>query len=402
MLDTAVVSDKAVAPRVPPDVDDQQVAGLRIATASRPEAVAAEWKQLEASAAVPFASYAWARAWYRSRQYDRDARPLIVLGRAVNGDPMFLLPLVRERRGPFTVLAWPGGKHAAYHGGLFSPECRALVTPQNARQFWDRVRAVLPPSDALAAYGLPAFEIERGNPLGYLPLFNSGCTAYRTALSPDWPTLYSARASAKMRSNDRRCERRLAEHGAVRFHVAQTQAERRRLLDSLIAQKSARFAQLGVPNFFEDPSILGFYQRLADCDDWQGAQSLYLSALELDDVPIAVNLGITQGTCFYGMVLSMAIGEAERFGPGRILLRRSMEHLCGEGFTHYDFGVGEDSYKHLWCEEAIERPDVLVAFNPKGWAFILGLKLLLKTKAGIKQSPLLWRLASRYRRYLGC
>ncbi|MGI9385207.1 MAG: GNAT family N-acetyltransferase, partial [Methyloligellaceae bacterium] len=218
----------------------------------------------------------------------------------------------------------------------------------------------------------------------------------------DWDALYTSKTSAKMRSNDRRSERRLAQHGALRFRVAQTREERRRMLDSLVAQKSARFQQLGLPNFFDKPHIRAFYERLSESCDGHDAQSVFISALELDGACIAVNLGMTQGTSFHGMIVSMAGGAVDRFGPGRVLLRRSIEHLCREGFKEFDFGVGEDPYKDHWCDETVERPDVLVPLNAKGLVFVAALKHFLKTKAFIKQSPLLWRLFSCYRRYLGC
>ncbi len=97
----------------------------------------------------------------------------------------------------------------------------------------------------------------------------------------------------------------------------------------------------------------------------------------------------------------MAGGGIERFGPGRILMRRSMEHLCRQGIKEFDFGVGEDPCKTHWCEQTVDRYDVLVWFSLKGWAFNSALKLFLTTKAMIKQSPVLFRLFSSCRRKFG-
>ncbi|MGI9381871.1 MAG: GNAT family N-acetyltransferase, partial [Methyloligellaceae bacterium] len=220
------IPDGSARPGPARNADDTTLDGLFVATASRPEDVASEWGQLEKFGSVPFSNSAWVNAWYEAHRDDPNVSPLIVVGKAASGEPHFLLPLVRERRGPFTVIVWPGGTHSAYHCGLFSPECRALVTPDNAKIFWARVFGALPRADALALYGLPSFEIERRNPLSYLPLLECGCASYRLALSQDWDALYTSKTSAKMRSNDRRSERRLAQHGALRFRVAQTREER--------------------------------------------------------------------------------------------------------------------------------------------------------------------------------
>ena len=376
--------------------------GLRIRAVSRAEEAASAWDRLRSCARVPFSNPAWARAWYDAHRDAPNVSPLIVVGEAANGEPLFLLPLTQERRGPFTVLVWPGGTHSAYHCGLFSPACRALVTAETAKAFWARVFAELPPADALALYGLPAFEMEQRNPLAHLPVFQCGCASYRMALTPDWEALYASKANAKMRRNDRRCERHLAGLGTLAFRVAPTREERRHMLDCLIAQKSARFAQLGVPNFFDKPHVRSFYEHLIDHGDQDGPNAVMMCALALDEEIIAVNLGMRQGASYHGMVVSMTDGAAERYGPGRLLLRHFVEHLSREGFDTLDFGVGDEPYKDIWSDETVARGDVLVPLNARGWVFVSALKLFLKTKAAIKQSPLLWPLFSRYRRFLGC
>jgi CelD/BcsL family acetyltransferase involved in cellulose biosynthesis len=376
--------------------------GITITVTDRIETVAAEWKTLEAQAALPFCDFAWCRAWYDAHRVDRSALPVIALGTDASGEPLFLLPLALERRGPFRVLVWPGGTHSAYQCGLFSESCRRLVTEENAKLFWSKIFERLPRTDALAGYGLPQFELERGNPLAHLPSSKCGCFSYNMALSDDWETLYGSKVTSKKRSNDRRCERRMAELGSLRFRIAVTAAERRGLLDVLMAQKAKRFDELGTPNIFDAPDVRAFYRHLIDGRDWHHDRSVFLSAIQLEGEVIAVNLGLTQGKSFHGLLLSMASGDIERFGPGRMLLRRSMEHLCRHGFTQFDFGVGEDPYKDLWFDEAVERRDVLVPFSLKGRVFIAGLSMFLKSKAAIKQTPVLWNVFSRLRRYVGC
>ncbi len=379
-----------------------EFAGLSVKVVARPGDVAADWKALQSTAQTPFCDFAWVKSWYEASRGQTNRSPVIAVGYEASGAPLFILPLSVERRGPFRVMVWPGGTHSSYHSGLFSKRCRELVTKANGKKFWSLVFAALPRVDAFAGYGLPQFEVEAGNPLQWLPLFSSGCNAYRLELNDDWDVIYNAATNAKARSNDRRCERRLSEMGGLRFRIAVSRDERLDLLNVLIAQKSARLNEQGIPNIFEEAFIRDFYKSLVSGNDWGADRSVFLSALELGGRVIAVNLGLIQGQTFHGMVLSMDGGQLEKFGPGRMLIRRSLEHLSRNGIVEIDFGAGEDAYKANWCSEIVQRHDVLAPRTLRGFFFVMGFKTYLRTKTRIKQSPALWSFFSRYRRYLGC
>ena len=369
---------------------------------SEPSSIKAEWLELEAGEPLPFGDYAWAQAWYEQLDREGTDKPVIVIGRGPYGEPYFILPFVLERRGPFRVLLWPGGTHSGYQHGLFSDACRAHIESVGAKTFWAQVFAELPGVDAIAAYGVPETDVADDHPLTHLSRFGCGCAGHRFALSPDWTSLYEAKCNAKLRRNDRRCERRLEELGDVSFRVARSAQEKHDLVDVMLDQKSSQLQEMGAPDFTSAPGIAGFYHCLATSDEWGDGSEPFIAALELDGQPIAVNLALIKHGCANGMILSMTSGEAEKFGPGRLLLRRSLEHFCNIGLKSMDLGAGDDPYKLHWADETVERCDVIVPLNVRGRAFALGLRILFAAKARIKTSPLLWRLFSRYRRFLFC
>ncbi len=377
-----------------------RLTGMQISVTDDPQAVSADWKALEPFATTPFGDRAWSTAWYDAMCAEADCEPVIVTGRTEGGTPLFLLPLVRVKRGPFSLLMWPGATHAPYHSGLFSNDCRALVTADNAATFWQRIFDALPKADALIGYGLPAFEAEAANPLGHLPYMSCGCHSYRFRMDAEWDHLYTAKVSTKQIRNDRRCERRLAEFGDLRFRVAVSAEERRALLETMLQQKSQRLRAQGRPDFTRQPGVRNFYDTLAGTGKWIGDRGIFMSAVDCGGQTLAINFGAVHGGEFHGLILSMSSGEWERWGPGRLLLRRTMEHLARHGFTYLDFGVGDDAYKDVWADEVVERRDVVVPLTLKGEAFVAGLKLALKAKTTIKTSPALWRMFSQCRRYL--
>jgi len=375
---------------------------VSVSWGSDPAEIKADWLALEAGEPLPFSDYAWAEAWYGRLDRDGADMPVIVIGRGPHGEPYFILPFVLEQRGPFRVLLWPGGTHSGYQHGLFSDACRTHIKNVGAPVFWARVWADLPDADAVAAYGVPETDVAEDHPLAHLPRFGCGCAGHRFALMPDWTALYEAKCNAKMRRNDRRCERRLEEIGEVTFQVARSADERRHLIDVMLEQKSAQLNEMGAPDFTAAPGIARFYHRLATSGEWGRGSEVFIAALELDGDPVAVNLALIKDGCAHGMILSMTNGDVEKFGPGRLLLRRSLAHFCGIGLRSMDLGAGDDPYKMHWADETVRRCDVIVPLTVRGRLFVLGLRTLFAAKARIKNTPVLWRLFSRYRRFLFC
>ena len=374
----------------------------RIEICNSPRQVRREWLILEAEESVPFVSYAWAEAWYATVAAAQDHEPVIVVGYDTDGEPGFILPFVLEKRGPFSVLLWPGGTHCAYQCGLFSQSCRDRIREDGVEQFWNEVFASLPKVDAIAAYGIPGLATERDNPLRALPSVDASCVGYRFELSEDWMALYQAKCSSRLRSDDRRCERRFKEMGDVRFVVAETDYERLRLVETLLAQKSVQLQDMGAPDFTSGKGVREFYRRLVTSQHWGAGSQVFLSSLEINGDPAAINLGIIKNGEFHGLVLSMAEGETARFGPGRQLLKRTIEYFCGRGLDTFDMGAGDESNKLKWADRSVSRRDVLVPLTLRGQIFVHGMRAFFAAKTSIKHSPAVWQLFSRYRKHLGC
>lgn len=364
--------------------------------------VKADWFALEAETTLPFATFAWAEAWFESVALERRHKTVILVGRDAAGRTAFILPFVQEQRGPFAVLLWPGGTHCAYQSGLFSSACRVRIAEIGADAFWANIFSTVSGVDAIAAYGLPEMDSENNNPLHALPSIQSGCSSYRFALAADWTSVYESKCTARLRSDNRRCERRMGELGDVCFHVAETAEEREQLIETMLDQKSVQLQDAGAPDFTAGAGIRGFYRRLASSPHWTGDTRVFVAALELDGVPAAVNFGLIKGGTFHGLILSMGDGEAAKFAPGRLLLKRSVELFCGEGLEAFDLGAGEESNKLKWADGPVGRREVLVPLSVKGRIFLAGLRMFLAAKCQIKRSPRLWRFFSQYRKHFGC
>ncbi len=385
---------------VSPDLEiSGELPQFSVSVVNKPELVAEQWRYLESCACDPFSNYVWVKAWYNAHKNIPDCSPVIILGTDKNQTPLFLLPLFRQKSGPFNILVRPGRTHSACSSGLFSQSCRRMINSHNGEQFWKSVFSQIPRADAVAIDGVREADIKRQNPLRYLPHINSGNPSYEMLLTGDWDTFYRAKTTRKARSNVRRCEKRLSELGNLRFKTADSKEDRLACLRVLLAQKAEQFTVRGIINPYTRPGITSFYENLVAGAENSEGQPLLLTTLTLDEEPLAVIFGMIQATEFHGLIMSMREGPLTRFSPGRILLHRTLQHLSQIGIRKIDFGVGEAGYKQEWVDAEIIRHQVLAPLNLKGRVLVSGFRQASAIKAMIKGSGWAKEMTRRLRWY---
>ncbi len=387
---------KAISP-------DMEIVGklpqFSLSIVNRPELVAEQWKHLESCARDPFSNYVWVKAWYDAHRNSPDGSPVIISGTDQAHNPLFLLPLFRQKSGPFNILVRPGRTHSACSGGLFSQSCRQMINSRNGKKFWKSVFSHLSCSDALAIDGVREADVMNRNPLRHLPHINTDNPSFEMRLTGDWEKFYQSKITRKARSNVRRCKKRLSELGKLQFKTADTEEDRLAYMRVLLAQKAEQFTMRGIINPYTRPGITSFYQNLVAEAENNEVQPLLLTTLVLDEKPLAVIFGMIQKTEYHGLIMSMQEGPLARFSPWRILLHRTLQHLSEIGIRKIDFGVGEASYKEEWVDSEIVRYQVLAPLNLKGRVLVSGLKQASAIKALINGSGWAKEITRRVRWY---
>jgi CelD/BcsL family acetyltransferase involved in cellulose biosynthesis len=99
--------------------------------------------------------------------------------------------------------------------------------------------------------------------------------------------------------------------------------------------------------------------------------------------------------CEFG---SIAEDDLAQTSPGEFLFFDNIEEACAEGFSVYDFSVGDEPYKRQWCDLEIQHRDVLVPLTPKGRVLAFVLHRNASLKAFVKNSPAIWNLTKALRR----
>lgn len=355
------------------------------------------WEALQV--AVPCTvsqTYDWACAWTDHMLRPEGVQPVIVVGYAPDGAPLFLWPFEVSTRAGLRVLKWLGQDHANYALGLFAPESAGAFTRNDMSRL---LREVGRQTNAAAALleAQPMSWEDMPNPFALLPHQRSPNSAYAVKLG-DFDKLYESRFSKRSRNTLRRKGRRLADMGTLEYGWARSREDKQAVLDTFFAQKARQFAAMGVTNIF-DANARAFYQELALLDD-DTPSRLWLGYVKLDGAVLATFNGFLWQNRMEIALSSLAEGETQRQSPGALLLRHEIKEACDLRLSYFDLGVGKARHKDEWCNTEYALFDSFVALKPQGLLVTLPRASAARLKRIIKSNRYLWFLAQTIRRRL--
>ncbi|WP_158673207.1 GNAT family N-acetyltransferase [Bosea sp. FBZP-16] len=360
-------------------------------------ALEADWRALEADALVtPYQAYDWVRPFVTTigRAEEMDFR--FVRIEDSQGALLALFPLVVARRLGTRFAEFIGGKHANYHMALYRPDFAEALDATAAQQLLREIGAAIGGIDALFLINQPTAWQGIANPPARLAAGQSPSRAYKLALEPgdcDGTLRRSMSKHARKKMTTKR--NRFAEFGPSELVQAHSDAEIERVLDAFLAQKAARFAQLGLADPFATPAIRAFLRDGALAQAGR-SPAIELYSLDLSGRSVATYVGAVQGKRFSGMATSFDLGsEAARTSPGEILLIELIKRKCRAGVTMFDLGVGEARYKTTICDDSDELVDTFVPLTAKGRAYAGYSQAKRALKRRIKASPLALKTAQR-------
>ncbi|TGW06249.1 GNAT family N-acetyltransferase, partial [Mesorhizobium sp. M2D.F.Ca.ET.145.01.1.1] len=207
------------------------------------------------------------------------------------------------------------------------------------------------------------------------------------------------RASGKRKRKKHRSQTRKFEAvGSHRRIEARSADEVERLLDAFFEMKEQRFRKMGIANVFGDDRTRAFFRGLFTQALAEDKPCFVLHGLEVAGKLRAVTGSSRSGRrliCEFGAI---AEDELANTSPGDFLFFDNIQNACQTGFAVYDFSVGDEPYKRLWCDIETQHFEVLVPLTLKGRALGQALRQGARLKAFVKNSPTIWKLAKMLRR----
>jgi CelD/BcsL family acetyltransferase involved in cellulose biosynthesis len=369
------------------------------------EALEAQWKSFERRAdCTAFQSFDFLAAWQRHIGMRNGTVPAIVLGRAEDGQLLFILQLAVESRGLVRRLCWLGSDLCDYNAPLLDPCFSHHIDAEAFAALWGDVTDLLQADprfrfDCVDLQKMPETIGAQTNPFVHLQVLPHPSGAYVAHLGDDWNAFYAAKRSASTRKKERKQLKQLGEFGDVRFVDVADRAERERTLDTLLSQKSHSFAHMGVEDIFARPGYREFFHAIVTDPALQALT--HMSRLDIGATVAAANLGLRFRDCYYLIVSSYHDGEFTRFGPGRAHLNELIRHAMENGFRSFDFTIGDEPYKRDWSDIELRMYDYLAAVTLRGRLVVATSTTFRRAKRFIKQTPALWHVFSKAREFAG-
>jgi CelD/BcsL family acetyltransferase involved in cellulose biosynthesis len=341
-------------------------ASLHMAVHDSLESVEARWREAwPRLAGTPFQNFDWVKTWYETLGRRHGWKPCIAELRAdtADGRTVLLLPLAMRREGLLRVMTFMGDELLDYQAPLIDPAFARAVTPAHAARLWNGFVGILPSVDMLRTRRMPARIGGLANPFAALPGAVHNENAHAARLPADFET-FAASRETRLFADSRRQLRRLGETGTVRMLVEVTDtAERARVLQSLIVQKSQRWTESGAIDAFAHPGYREFFTAMS-LNPLQGVDSV-MSALLVDEKPIATHWGMRMGKRYYWLMPTFD-PEWARFSPGRLLMEAVVRHCIEQGLEVFDLTAGDEAYKKQWADEKVPLYALKQSFTTLG------------------------------------
>lgn len=360
------------------------------------EAAREDWGALlEKATASPYQSYRFLSAWQETMGRGDGARPFVIVARNAAGRPLALLPLCVERRAGLDIALFLGGRESNFNLPLLDPA--AGFTETDLRELLAQAARRAPSRpDLIYLRNQPRRFEGMDNPLAFRTARPSASFAYGATLPATIEAL-TARLSKETRKKLRKKEARLAERGALCYEHCATGARAEKIVDALIAQKSARFSDIGAEGALDMGRVRALLTRLSE----GGEGAVELHALSVGERIVATYAGIVRRGRFSAMLNSFDMDEdIARSSPGELLLHALMRNLVARGMTHFDLGAGEARYKNAVCDETIELCDEVIPLSTRGALAAPLFSAFLGLKRYVKQNPGLTRLYRKARSFL--
>ena len=260
-------------------------------------------------------------------------------------EPLLLMPWSIEQRYGVRVLRFLDGGLSELNAPVIFPAAQAWDR-ETTELVWKNLQKVLL-VDLAILEKMPAAVGDLPNPLLFLSASKDHASSHVMTL--DNASLDAIFAGLPQRRTEARKRRRLSEQGTVEFKLAETPEHYDEIVEALRRQKTRRYQETRGVDGLDRPGYLSFLESGRAYIHESGPVRLF--ALSVGDTIIAALLGFVARSRFYYFMPSFEGGKWRAYGPGRILLHETIEWCLRKGgLDTFDFGVGDEDYKQLYCD----------------------------------------------------
>jgi CelD/BcsL family acetyltransferase involved in cellulose biosynthesis len=371
---------------------------IDIAVHERTEPLEPEWRALAAENINSLhQGYDWCRAWIEAYR-----RPLQIVEGRIDGALAFILPLEIVRGRLFTKAEFIGAHHANINTGLISEAFLDQATPDLMAAIADNIRDRITGADCVILNNMPQFWRGRTLPFSMLPHVENQNHSFQLPLKATFVETLAQLNAKRRRKKYSVGHRRLEALGGYEHIVAETDADKHKLLDLFFTQKAARLAEFGLPNTFACPKTRKFLHSAVALPQTASDFPLRMHAIRMNggeyagEIPALAGLS-RKGDHVIVQFCSIGSGPTTEASPGELLFHLMIERYNQENVSVFDFGIGAMAFKSSWCPQETVQVNVTIPVTPLGRLAALKEEMATKLKTMIKQNPAVYSFVQKLR-----
>ncbi len=318
-------------------------------------------KKVEGQGSTLFQSELWLSLWYEIFTTTPEIEAVIIaLEDAHTGELLMLLPLCKRMENGLSIISFADFGLADYNAPLMHPDYKPKG--RQIRELLQIICKALPHADLLKLEKLPEQVVELKNPLNYLKgVQESNLCHFGIEVAGSWDEYWTT-LKRNFRKDQRRRWRVLEKKGKVSFIWCRDKTEALELFEVLLIQQQKRLQKLNLSYLLEDPRMKKFYEQIIKKGCTDGP--VIFTALLVDGQPIATLCGFGDGRRYAMTASGYEMGEWQKCSPGRLLTERTMQVLHENGYSYFDFTIGDEPYKKYF---AIEHGPLNEYYRPLAW-----------------------------------
>ena len=335
------------------------------------EALEAEWTALFERAGTDrhlFQTFNWLWHWanhFLPRDGDSGNVRLAIVTARDAGRLVMIWPLVAERSGPVTELAWMGEPVSQYGDLLIVDGPDALALMREAWAFVTRETGadVLRLRKVRQDSKVAPFLAE----LGATVTSDLKAPYLNLASAPSFAE-YEKRYSSGAKRNRKRQRRRLEDRGPVALNWVESGAEAEALTAHAFHLKHIWLRQRGIVSpALADPRTARFFADVTRADIRPAG--CHVLALNCNDQPVALEIGLR---CLGRTAIHIIAYDPdfEKTAAGSLLMEDSIRRACDDGLKVFDLLAPGDGYKLEWADDAVAVRDWAKPVTLLGRAYV--------------------------------
>ncbi len=331
------------------------------------QALKSAWCELEDVAGRPhnvFQSFAWVSAWAKTYARAGDDIELAVVTGYKADRLCFVLPLMKGRSGPVSVLRWLSEPFGQY-GDVLLAQGEDITAWMDAA--WTQIRK------------MPGVDVVRlrhvRDNATVAPYLKS---RFRSARVPEGAPFmdlaqfateeaYDQRYSKDQRKRRKKIRKELEELGPVTFTLLTGGEAHDRAIDEAIAQKQAWLKERKLfSRAMACPRIGSFVKELARAGD--GQMAVVTSVLAAGERPVSWEVGLRFKDRHHGFITAHDVAITDK-SPARLHMDLSQRQALADGMKVFDLMVPMDAHKESWSSAVTPVEDYYRTNSAIGWVF---------------------------------